>query len=256
MTFTIKIIDSMSHLRVRLERHERQMMRGIINDVLRRDQMTIWCWEGEFGSGNNARREIFPQYKNRPPSPHGVMAQLGLLKELLSYTPAWQAEHKGFEGDDIVAALVENFRGEAPIEILSSDGDLTALCGPGVVCKAKCPVTPDLVPLYKITVGDSSDTIPGIRGFGKGDWATADKARLQSVLDAVRFNEPWTDEQAFNAGLRPPHRKWLRENRATLEAMRLCVAPLPMSRDQFNTCLHKGTDNPAAREALMARYFL
>lgn len=251
--FKIVIVDSMSHIRTRLEARERNLMRGLINDSLRTDRFVVWAWDQK--NGNDARRAILPGYKNRPPSPSQVKAQLQLIRQLLSYTPAWQAGLDGFEGDDIVAALVEHFYGQAPIEILSGDGDLTALCRPGVTCKASAPVPPDLIRLYKQTVGDSSDTIPGIKGFGKKAWDACNKpllARVMLAAEAGAINE----DEALEAGLQPSHIKWLKENRDLVIAIRRVIEPLPLTPEQFSTALVKGVDNPAAREALMKEYIL
>ena len=233
-------------------RHEPalMMLRGIVNEALMPGRLTIWCFDAP--GGNDKRRAILPGYKSRPPTPGQVHINLGLMRELLSYTPAWQVRLDGFEGDDVVAAVVNHFRGQAPIEIITRDGDLTALCGPGVTCKAKCPVTPDLVPLYKLAVGDKSDTIPGIRGFGPGDWEKCDKERLAAVLA-----DPWSSEEAqVLAGLRPPHRLWLKDNWPMVAAMRQVIAPMSLTPEEFNSALTVGTDNPTARELVMRKYLL
>lgn len=228
------------------------MMRGILNDAARPDRMTIWAWDGR--GGNDVRRGIFPGYKNRPPAPEGTHVALMFLKELLGHTSAWQAQLDGFEGDDMVAALVEHFRGVAPIEIVSRDGDLTALCGPDVTCKAPCPVPPTLVRLYKLTVGDSSDTIPGISGFGQKAWDGCNKALLEDVLEAYLKGADVPEEQALQAGLAKRHINWLNGNRDTLVAMKRIIEPLPLSRSQLETALVHGTDNPAAREAILGKF--
>lgn len=252
--FKIVIHDSNSSLRMRLESRRESplmLMRGIINEAIMPGRLTVWAWDGK--GGNDRRRAIFKDYKRRPPTPNQMHINLGLLRELLSYTPAWQAKIDGFEGDDMVAALVEEFYGKADlIEIITKDGDLTALCRPGVVCKAKADAPPELIRLYKLTVGDSSDTIPGIRGFGPKDWEAADKVALRGVLETPGF----TDEAARAAGLRPPHIRWLREHPDLLSAMRQIIEPMPMTPAEFNSALSQGTDNPEAREAIMKRLML
>lgn len=182
----VVLYDSMSALRVRLEQKlepAHLMIRGVLNDALAPGRLSIFVWDAK--GGNDARRAIFPGYKNRPPAPNDTYAALRLLQELLQFTPAWQAWHDGFEGDDVIAALVNHFRGQATIEIVTRDGDLTALCGPGVTCsaQAKCPA--HLVPLYKLALGDKSDTIPGLKGFGDKAWEAADKVALGQLLNEI-----------------------------------------------------------------------
>lgn len=257
MTFKIVVHDSNSSIRMRMENRMESpimMMRGILNDALRRDRMTIWCWDAP--GGNDKRRAIYPGYKTRPPTPGQVYAQLGLLRELLGHTPAWQVRLDGYEGDDMVAAVVNHFRGSAPIEIVTRDGDLTALCGPGVTCKAKADAPPELIRLYKLTVGDKSDTIKGIPGFGKTDWENCDKDKLRRRLDEVMAGAAWTEGWLREAGLRTPHINWIAGNVPVLRAMRTIIDPLPLTPDQFNAALKQGRDNPAAREAVMKRYML
>lgn len=256
MTFKIVIHDSHSSLRMRMEALHAQspasMMQGIVNEAMMPGRLTIWAFDAP--GGNDRRRAVYPGYKNRPPASSKTYANLSLMRELLSQTPAWQARLEGFEGDDVIAALVNHFRGQAPIEIVTRDGDLTALCvGGGVTCRAKAPTSPDLIRLYKLTVGDKSDTITGIPGFGVKAWERADKPALAALLDDL---DTFSDDRARAAGLLPSHINWLREHRDELDAMRRVIEPLPMSADEFNRALFVGTDNPEAREATMKRYLL
>lgn len=257
MSFKIVVHDSNSSLRMRMEnRHEPalMMMRGIINDAIMPGRLTIWCWDAP--GGNDKRRAIFPGYKNRPPTPSQTYLKLDLLRELLTYTPAWQVRHDGFEGDDVVAAVVNHFRGKAPIEIITRDGDLTALCGDGVTCKAKAPTSPDLIRLYKLTVGDKSDTIPGVPGYGDKAWEAADKDRLQRIVTKALEGHELQPDDAVGTGLKTSTFNWLQNNRLELDAMRRIIDPIPLTPDQFNHALTRGVDNPAAREAVLKRYML
>jgi 5'-3' exonuclease len=241
----IILVDAMSHLRVRLENRERHLLRAILNEANMPNRMTIWVWDG-YG-GNDARRAIFPRYKTRPSTPNTTYLQLKMIRELLGHTNAWQAQLPGFEGDDVIAALVSTLDGEK--EILTTDVDLTAL---GVKCigtKSKIPA--DLVRLYKLCVGDASDTIPGIKGFGKETWAQVNHDDLQRLIDAVLANAPW-DETLL------PKRctNWLKENSDQLKIMKQVLEPLPMSLEQISAALKKGTDNPQAREAILKEFIL
>jgi hypothetical protein len=242
----IVVHDAFSSLRMRLERKTEpaiMLIRGVINEAMMPGRLTIWCWDGK--GGNDRRRAIYPGYKNRPPTPNATHQSLMVLKELLSFTPAFQVQMDGFEGDDAVAAVVEHFAGQAPIEIITRDGDLSALCRPGVTCTAEVKdVPPHLVPLYKLTVGDKSDTIPGLKAFGPLSWQSADKAALQRFVDGGSDKPEGMSEATF---------RWAVANRDQIEAMRQIIAPMPFP---LNEALTQGVDNPAAREALMSRFLL
>lgn len=228
------------------------MVRGIINEASLAGRITIWAWDSK--GGNDARRKIFPNYKNRPPQPGDKYAALLMIKELLKFTPAWQVELAGYEGDDIVAALANYFRGQAPIRIITRDGDLTQLVGQGVTCTATAPVPPHEIVLYKTCVGDPSDTIPGIKGFGKDSWAKADKTKLQWLINQIILHNPWFDEEAAEAGLSKGSLNWLRGNEDQVRAMNQIVQPLPISNEQLQGAITRGTPNPAAIEACLQRF--
>lgn len=259
--FKIVIVDAMSAIRVRLEQKFEpplMMVRGIVNEALMPGRMTIWVWDG--ANGNAARRAIYPRYKNRPPAPTKTYMQLDLLRELLTYVPAWQARIDGFEGDDVIAALVDHFKPQGhPIQIMTGDGDLSALAGPGVTTgKMIDGVPPEQVRLYKLCVGDTSDTIPGIKGFGKGSWEKADKAVLAQLLDRTTPLTAADEAAATAAGLSKASFNWLstQDGIDELNVMRRIIAPLPMTADQLASSLVQGRDNPEARDALMRRFLL
>lgn len=252
----------MSSLRARLENATEpalMMMRGIVNEAIRKDRITIWCWDS-YG-GNEARQAIYPGYKNRDHTPEPVLGAMSLLRELLNYTPAFQIRAPGFEGDDLVAAVVERYRGKGhQIQIISRDGDLSALATtPDVTCTAEVKgVSPALVPLYKLTVGDKSDTLPGIPGFGPKSWEQADKAALDQILDR---RTPLTNEEEARcraAGLPTRSIKFLQTQEGVdqLCAIKRVIQPLPMTDEQFNAALTRGTDHPQAREAILSRFSL
>ena len=231
------------------------LFRGIINLAMQPDAMRIFVWDGPFG--NAQRRTFYPKYKlnrakivKRP----DVYAALEMMRKLLGMTPAWQWHHKDFEGDDGIAALVTMFPKDR-IEILSTDRDLRALTAGGrVTCIAKPYAFPDhFVRLYKLTVGDVSDNIGGIPGFGEKTWESfPDKHGLAHALDKAEGGLPWA-EQLFPARIN----EWLKvEGPTQLPILRRVIDPLSVSDEQMNSALSQGTNNPEAREALLQEYFL
>ena len=112
---------------------------------------------------------------------------LSFFKELLRNAPAnvAVAEKQGYEGDDVIYTVCKMFSNSPkPITIMSADKDLTAI--PNTVlpmanqefCQKK------YVRLYKTLVGDPSDNIKGVKGFGKGSWdklTEMDKEQLRET---------------------------------------------------------------------------
>ena len=138
--------------------------------------------------GRTFRKELDEAYKaHRAPMPDDLRSQLGEAKELFGKFDIPLLEISGFEADDVIATIVDRFRGEKDlkIEILSSDSDLLQLVDDGkVVARAlkkgitdvamldragvieKFGVTPEQIPDYKALVGDTSDNVPGVPGVG------------------------------------------------------------------------------------------
>ena len=118
------------------------------------------------------RRELYPEYKaKRKPADQSFFDGLNFFKELLTYAPAnvFTVEIPEVEADDVIANIVR--REGLEYDIISTDKDLTQLnVLKNVQTLAKEKTEPRFVRLYKTFVGDSSDNIPGVRGFGEGTW--------------------------------------------------------------------------------------
>lgn len=119
---------------------------------------------------NARRRAFYPLYKTkRPPAQDFIYEGIKLIKELLAYAPSTVGfvEVSGYEADDVIADVAAKF---PEVTIMSTDKDLTA------IPNASNPLTREnwcpkrWVYLYKCLVGDPSDNIAGVKGFGKGAW--------------------------------------------------------------------------------------
>jgi 5'-3' exonuclease len=134
----------------------------------------IMVIEGQYSKA--LRQGFLPDYKagrDRPPESY---EQFNLLKRQLvtelGNVGASMVTQDGVEADDVIAYLAQNLDGER--YILSSDGDLSVLVGPGVHLIRRGvldenpygPFDNKYITLYKALVGDSSDNIPGAKGFG------------------------------------------------------------------------------------------
>lgn len=160
--------------------------RSILNSHFNPRTPTIVVWDGEKGSAK--RRKIYPQYKtNRGPLDKDISVQFNTLVRILSNCDVTQVFHNEFEGDDVIAALARSYAGAGQkVHIESTDADFLQIKAefPDLVtCTAPGKVIPELTLLYKIWVGDASDKISGIPGFGEKTWAQTNLAELQMITD-------------------------------------------------------------------------
>lgn len=257
----IVIFDAMSTIRERLESKQSRpgfIFRGVINDALQPGRVNIFAWDGD--GAKAVRQKIFPGYKNRPPADRSIYAALKFARELLTYTGATQIRLDGFEGDDLIAAAVERFSGKGlPIEIHTRDVDLVALTRfPNVTCTAQSTIPAAELALYKLCVGDQSDTVPGISGFGRGSWDNADKLVLQTLVNTALNGEEWEDELARKAGFSKASINWLRDydNVLKLKAMKTVLSPLPMTNEQFQQACLTNFPQPDLLEAKLKEFML
>lgn len=131
----------------------------------------VWVWDGP---NNNARRQaIFDGYKRRDyEGQENIFAGLTVYRELLSLSKALQITVPNYEADDVCATLARHYCGRGvPVTLWTNDFDFFQLQGlPGLKLEGVKPkegILPRYVCLYKALVGDPSDKIPGIPGFGQ-----------------------------------------------------------------------------------------
>jgi hypothetical protein len=187
----IKIYDGNNYYRLLLETDFTGLApRTILTNFLNDHDPVIWVWDGK--GGNARRRALYDGYKrNRQPLKRDITVGFDLLEEMLRHTKAIQVKVPGFEGDDVVASLTRHYaKAGEPVSIYSNDFDFSQLTGefPGLVfCgyRPKDSVPPYLSRYYKICVGDASDNIPGIKGFGQKTWDETDKKVLVAWVDDI-----------------------------------------------------------------------
>lgn len=194
----ITIHDGMSTVRAQLER---DLSRFSLTDILYKiDQspgLEIWVFDGP--NSKSLRRDLYPAYKaQRKPAGVSIYEGIKAVRECMRHTKATQVEVPGYEADDVIATLVKRYaKTGALIDIRTRDYDLRALVteGAGVTCtvKPKPAVEDRYIQLYKIWVGDPSDNIKGVPGFGERAWEEADKSFLQRLVDGCG------DPDIFNA---------------------------------------------------------
>ena len=120
------------------------------------------------------RKEIYPEYKaKRKPADQSIYDGINTFKDLLVNMPSnvLRIEIPEWEADDVIANLCEKIFKGMDLGIISTDKDLQVLCIHNNIETLKGPfMNPKWIKLYKMLVGDNSDNIPGVRGFGDAAW--------------------------------------------------------------------------------------
>jgi 5'-3' exonuclease len=123
------------------------------------------------------RKQLYDGYKSsdkRPPEQYEEFRKCRqLIIDAMLSVGASTITQDNVEGDDIIAYLCGSLEGK--ITVLTNDGDLALLINDrvqinrmGVVLKEN-PYGPwpiEFITVYKALVGDTSDTLPGAKGFG------------------------------------------------------------------------------------------
>lgn len=145
------------------------------------------CFDGKNNWRKDPTRGGHCEYKaNRPKLDPLLVAQLDLVPDVIAEMGIKQLRHDGFEADDVIATLCSRLADdETEVIIVSSDKDLAQLIGDNVKQYAPQPgkdgntrfygaslatekhgVPPHRMAEYLALVGDSSDNVAGIEGWG------------------------------------------------------------------------------------------
>lgn len=184
------LVDANNYLRRKLET-QRAPLRHCYMEEMNRPNPVIWVWDGM--NCNARRREVWPDYKRgRKELPEDISRSLDLFKEILSYTKnVVQIEVPGYEADDVIASLSRAALQiiAADVEIISTDKDFFQLIGPRVwLDREPWKIAPQDVRLYKTLVGDPSDNIPGLKGFGEKAWTALTDLQKTSIIKFINYH--------------------------------------------------------------------
>lgn len=242
------IYDMNNHSRRNFERG--QSVSTIYHMINQDPNPVILVWDGPFGNGQ--RKRLYPEYKgNRKGMVEDMRASQELLRELLKLTRHITILVPEFEADDVIAAIVRTLAPQ-PVHIHSNDMDFAQL--PNVTLdRETLPCESQWVRLWKTCVGDPSDAIPGIKGFGKGSWPNLDKPGLQALLNGLG-NAPALDGLGFTKA----QLSWL-EDPENLEQVRTfyeIVGFLDVPSDLISKGTTPGKPNPAAANEILRKYLL
>lgn len=193
-------------------------LRNIANLIseLKATQVVV-VWDGEGGS--QRRRTIYENYKsgrrvrlngedfggNAAQDMDNMRRQRRILSEMLTSLGIPQVRCDGVEADDLIAYTVKSLHTGRSV-VVTTDKDMLQLIGPSTVVyspikkrvydaetfKSEFGVLPENYGIMKALVGDGSDNIEGIPGFGIKTVAKAfpflaeRKAELFEVIDHAR----------------------------------------------------------------------
>lgn len=252
------IYDAMNYLRVRLETGS--TISQIIQEHAHQTsigEIPVWVWDGF--NGNARRRELYPEYKlkRQKPKPE-IFQNLKTIKEWLRYTNCYQIEVDGYEGDDVIYSLVEDWKDRCKIYIQSTDKDLRQMYGENVSGNANPlkghggEIVPDeYLRLHKALVGDPSDNIKGIPRFGLKAFDTCNAENILYKFQRGCFQlDPETD------GVKEAHAEWAKENTELLETMWRIVGFFHIERPSLVQNMHKYEHNPEALEGIFKQFFM
>lgn len=160
--FRLTIYDANNWARKQLEAGK--SVRDCFEHIKCAPSPTIVVWDG--ANALKARRRHYPEYKNnRPKLSQDLSAQFRFLEALVPLTHASSVRVDGYEADDVIAHLAENWK-VGHCFVYSNDKDLLQLGNVDLYEEVKVPCHRDHIRLYKTLVGDPSDNIKGLPNFG------------------------------------------------------------------------------------------
>lgn len=248
--------DSLAVLRARLETDlARFSLSQLIEEINASPHLHFYIWDGAFNK--QLRRHVFPDYKSgRKMANPSIFQGLMLLKEVLKHTKAISISVDGYEADDVIATLVKRYAHRGiPIAVNTRDYDLRALVNEGPTVKCTVDPKPDvpdsMIHYFKTWVGDPSDSVPGVKGFGITTWKNVPKEKIKMVthrvldgLDISHCNFP------------PKPLKWVDENRDLFKAMWTVTDFFTVPEEVLNQNMVVGKPDGQAANAMLKEYFL
>lgn len=215
----------------------------------------IFVWDGPHSI--DRRRAIYPGYKvGRPRMTESIQATTDFVGELLLYSPATQILVPGYEADDVIAKVVRETPSQVRVNIVSSDQDFLQLTDrPNVTveCSRKTKVNAKYIPLYKTLVGDASDKIPGLPGFGEVSFDLLEHEEWDGFFDHTTFSEARLDRFT---GLSGRHKSGIRTNFDLLLSYHKVVKFLAVPNSEINKNTIKGVPRPDIAEAKLKEFIL
>ncbi|MGE7920344.1 5'-3' exonuclease [Viridibacillus sp. NPDC093762] len=140
------------------------------------------CWDMGV---HTFRNDLFDGYKaNRPSPPDELKPQFDMAKDVSEMIGWKNFGEVGMEADDTIGSMVEKWKNDAKITVVSGDKDLLQLLNPSTTIaltkkgyteynvydvqrfEEEYAIAPALFADVKAFMGDSSDGYPGVKGIG------------------------------------------------------------------------------------------
>lgn len=193
----------------------------------------IWVFDGP--NALRARRDIYPEYKakRKPPTIDNFFENLNRFQDLLLHTDATVIRVPDYEADDVIAWVLDT-ASRRDILLHSTDGDLAAL-GVPMHPEPKLKVPANEIQVYKTLVGDPSDNVPGVKGFGKGTWEKLTNAQRTALYAWSVYDDPVFDLEGLLSLLPKGVQNWLAvpENRAQVRVYARVINFLDVPADEI-----------------------
>lgn len=257
----LTIIDSNNWLRRRVSvDNSGSPLRNLFRDLQSRliKGPVILVWDGY--NANSTRRKIFPDYKmNRNPTAESVYESIKLMKQLATFTGAISVEVPLYEGDDVIAALVNKYRSATDIFIESNDMDLRQLNCP--MARSEFPTEPNRIVLFKTLVGDPSDNIKGCVGFGEGAWKKLTPQNMDTIEAIIVSGWGLTADEVHekvSSFFAPKSLKWFcdPENRKLLLTYYKIINFIPIPYEEISPHIKPGFNKPELAEKIFKDFML
>lgn len=255
----LQIIDGNNRFRARWEKLGPDALQILYQSSISTlpNHKTIWVWDGE--NSLDARKEIFPEYKGlKTPASDHFHETMDLFKSLLNYSNCLQLCVPGVEADDVIAALAKS--SEDKILIDSNDADFLALEVETRISVNRDPIPntlPQHVHLYKTLVGDKSDGIKGLQGFGDGTWKKLEDSERHLLTQHFEGERRLTGDDCKDllGWTKSLSGKW-DENLETLDAFWKVTAFLPVSFELIQRHLTFGNLDQVKAHQMLTPFLL
>lgn len=254
---SMNLIDGNNRFRALFEKlgtNALQMLyyKSISNDPNHR---IIWVWDGE--DANARRRKIYPAYKgtggNEPTD--AFWQTMEFFKQLLQHSNCLQIKVPFYEADDVIATLAKGTTDV--VEIDSSDHDFHSLICDRITTTKDPVIEPEFVRLYKTLVGDTSDNIKGIKGYGESAWSNLQHSERRLVMKHFTGQEKMTGNDVIEmCGFKPAAGKFWDEQQALLQSYWDIVGFYDVPIDILQQNITAGVLNPSAAMELLKEQFL
>lgn len=252
MSKSLHIYDGLNWIRQALESNS-YTLRQLFYQLSYSQDKNIIVWEGK--GGNNLRRKFYPEYKrNRVRPAEDIFKTIDLFRQLVSHAPVYQIAMDGYEGDDVVAGLANYFSDVIKVYIHSTDKDFRQLVPKGITVDSNVVKDVDdrYIRLYKTLVGDPSDNIKGLSGFGEVAFKRLDCKYVLPFFERGDF-AGFLPEAAF---MEQKHFLKLQQDVHKIATYWKITGFFPLSLEEMVPHLKLGVSNIPEAERLMKHYII